>query len=375
MPQVALEHVTKIFQSRGKETVAVDDATLKVDDKELLVILGPSGSGKSTLLRLVAGLEYPASGEISIGDRDVTYLPPKDRDIGMVFQSYAIYPFMSVFDNISLPLRLRKVPKREIGRRVEEVARYLGISDLLMRRPHELSGGEMQRVALARCIVRNPTVFLFDEPLSNLDERLRVETRSYLKRLQRELGVTTLYVTHDQEEAMTIADRIVIVDQGRIQQIGTPEEIYQEPANTFVAKFIGTPPINIISCAIEKAEDATYLIHDKIHLRMPEAISKNLHDYDQDEIMLGVRPTAISISKQVPSTGNWVKCRIYLSEFVGRSRYVLLDIDGTLLRAIADPETPLMPGEDVYTTIDFRRDVHFFDKSKGVRLAASRKEA
>jgi multiple sugar transport system ATP-binding protein len=369
MPEVALEHVTKIFRSREKETVAVDDATLKVDDKQLLVILGPSGSGKSTLLRLVAGLEYPDTGEIFIGEREVTYLAPKDRDIGMVFQSYAIYPFMSVFDNISLPLRLRKIPKNEIRKKVDEVTRYLGISELLTRRPHELSGGQMQRVALARCIVRNPTVFLFDEPLSNLDERLRVETRSYLKRLQRELGVTTLYVTHDQEEAMTIADRIVIVDQGKIQQIGVPEEIYLKPANTFVAKFIGTPPINIIPCAIKKAENAIHLVHDKIHLRLPDFLSENLKDYDQDEILLGVRPNAISISKQAPSKENWVECRIYLSEFVGRSRYILLETGGTFLRAIIDPETDLRQGEDVHFTIDFRKDVHLFNRNTDRRLS------
>jgi ABC-type sugar transport system ATPase subunit len=369
MPEVTLQHVTKIFRSRSKEIVAVDDATFKVDDKELLVILGPSGSGKSTLLRLVAGLEYPASGEIFIGDRDVTYLPPKDRDIGMVFQSYAIYPFMSVFDNVSLPLRLRKIRKDEIRRRVEEVARYLNISELLTRSPHELSGGQMQRVALARCIVRSPTVFLFDEPLSNLDERLRVETRSYLKKLQRELGVTTLYVTHDQEEAMTIADRIAIVDQGKIQQIAIPEEIYLKPANTFVAKFIGTPPINIIACAVKKAEDGIYLVHDNMRLRVPGFLSEKLRDYDQDDVLLGVRPTAISIFKEAPSGDNWVKCRIYVSEFVGRSKYMLLEIADTLLRAIIDPETTLTVGDDVYLTIDFRRDVHLFDKKMGTRIS------
>jgi multiple sugar transport system ATP-binding protein len=368
MPEVALEHVTKIFRSRYKETVAVDDASLRVDDKQLLVILGPSGSGKSTLLRLVAGLEYPDIGEIFIGDREVTYLAPKERDIGMVFQSYAIYPFMSVFDNISLPLRLRKIRKDEIRKKVDEVTQYLGITELLTRRPNELSGGQMQRVALARCIVRNPTVFLFDEPLSNLDERLRVETRSYLKRLQRELGVTTLYVTHDQEEAMTIADRIVIVDQGKIQQVGIPEEIYLKPANTFVAKFIGTPPINIIPCAIKKAEDAIYLIHNKIHFKIPDYLSENLKGYDQDEILFGVRPTAISVSKQASSQDNWAECRIYLSEFVGRSRYMMLESDGTLLRAIVDPETDLTVGENAHFTIDFRKDVHLFDKTTERRL-------
>jgi len=227
----------------------------------------------------------------------------------------------------------------------------------------------MQRVALARCIVRNPTVFLFDEPLSNLDERLRVETRSYLKRLQRELGITTLYVTHDQEEAMTIADRIVIVDRGKIQQVGIPEEIYLKPANTFVAKFIGTPPINIIPCAIKKTEDAIYLIHDNIRLRLPDFLSQSLKDYDQDEILLGVRPNAIIISKQAPPEDNWVESRIYLSEFVGRSRYILLESGGTLLRAISDPEADLRLGEDVHFTIDFRKDVHLFQKNTERRLS------
>ncbi|MEM2058609.1 MAG: ABC transporter ATP-binding protein, partial [Thermoproteota archaeon] len=246
MVEVKFDHVTKIFGQGKDAVVAVNDVTFTVGDKELVVLLGPSGSGKSTLLRLVAGLEIPTKGDIIIGDRIVTELPPRERDVAMVFQSYALYPFMSVFDNIAFPLKIRKFATDEIKKRVKEVAEILKIKHLLQRNPAQLSGGEMQRVALARCIVRNPKVFLFDEPLSNLDAKLRIITRGFLKRLQKDLGITSLYVTHDQEEAMSIADRIVVLDKGKVQQIGAPEEIYNHPRNVFVAGFIGSPPMNII---------------------------------------------------------------------------------------------------------------------------------
>jgi multiple sugar transport system ATP-binding protein len=244
MAQVRFEHVGKIY-SRG-DRPAVDDFNLEVGDGEFLVLVGPSGCGKSTSLRMVAGLETPTSGRIFIGDRDVTGLPPKDRDIAMVFQNYALYPHMTVKENLSFALKLRGFPKKEIEARVARAAETLGLSGYMHRLPKALSGGQRQRVALGRAIVREPAVFLFDEPLSNLDAKMRVEMRSEIIRLHQRLKATMIYVTHDQTEAMTMGERIVVMDGGRIQQIAEPMEIYHRPANPFVAGFIGTPPMNLI---------------------------------------------------------------------------------------------------------------------------------
>ncbi|WP_297487983.1 ABC transporter ATP-binding protein, partial [Thermococcus sp.] len=248
MAEVQLINVWKVF---GGFT-AVKDMNLHVKDREFMILLGPSGCGKTTTLRMIAGLEEPTKGRIYIGDRLVAdpekdvFVPPRDRDVAMVFQSYALYPHMSVYDNIAFPLKLRKVPKSEVDKRVREVAEMLGLSELLNRKPRELSGGQRQRVALGRAIVRKPRVFLMDEPLSNLDAKLRVRMRAELKRLQRQLGVTTVYVTHDQVEAMTMGDRIAVINAGQLQQVGSPEEVYHKPANTFVAGFIGSPPMNFL---------------------------------------------------------------------------------------------------------------------------------
>ena len=243
MATVSFHMVSKVYASG--DTPAVDRFSLEVSDGEFLVLVGPSGCGKSTTLRMVAGLELPSSGSISIGDRDVTRLPPKDRDIAMVFQNYALYPHMTVRENLSFALKLRHVPKDEIRRRTEEVAETLGLTPYLTRLPKALSGGQRQRVALGRAIVRNPSVFLFDEPLSNLAAKMRVEMRAEIIRLHRRLGATMIYVTHDQTEAMTMGTRIVVMNGGRIQQAAAPMEVYAHPANTFVASFIGTPPMNI----------------------------------------------------------------------------------------------------------------------------------
>ena len=243
MATVVFNRVGKVY-ARG-DAPAVDDFSLKVEDGEFLVLVGPSGCGKSTTLRMVAGLELPTSGSISIGGRDVTNLPPKDRDIAMVFQNYALYPHMTVQENLSFALKLRKVPKDEIQRRTAEAAETLGLTPYLKRLPKALSGGQRQRVALGRAIVRNPSVFLFDEPLSNLDAKMRVEMRAEIVRLHRRLGATMIYVTHDQTEAMTMGTRIVVMNGGRIQQAAPPMEVYERPANTFVASFIGTPPMNL----------------------------------------------------------------------------------------------------------------------------------
>ena len=240
---VSFVHVEKVY-AKGQKP-AVDDFTFEVKPGEFLVLVGPSGCGKSTTLRMVAGLELPTSGSISIGGRDVTTLPPKDRDIAMVFQNYALYPHMTVRENMSFALRLRHVPKDEIARRVDEAAKTLGLASYLDRLPKALSGGQRQRVAVGRAIVREPAVFLFDEPLSNLDAKMRVEMRAEIVRLHHALGATMIYVTHDQTEAMTMGDRIVVMNAGRIQQAAAPMEVYEKPANTFVASFIGTPPMNL----------------------------------------------------------------------------------------------------------------------------------
>ena len=248
MATVVFDRVSKVY-TRG-DSPAVDKFSLEVADGEFLVLVGPSGCGKSTTLRMVAGLELPTSGKISIGGRDVTNLPPKDRDIAMVFQNYALYPHMTVQENLSFALKLRKIPKDEILRRTSAAAETLGLTPYLKRLPKALSGGQRQRVALGRAIVRNPSVFLFDEPLSNLDAKMRVEMRAEIVRLHRRLGATMIYVTHDQTEAMTMGTRIVVMNGGRIQQAAPPMEVYERPANTFVASFIGTPPMNLFPSGV-----------------------------------------------------------------------------------------------------------------------------
>src|SRR5262250_469241 len=249
MAQVALRNIVKTFD----RTPAVQGIDLDISDREFIVLVGPSGCGKSTTLRMIAGLEEATSGEIYIGDQLVNDVPPKDRDIAMVFQNYALYPHMTVFENMSFGLRLKKFPKAEIKERVQAAARILDITDLLERRPKQLSGGQRQRVAMGRAIVRNPKVFLFDEPLSNLDAKLRVQMRTEIKRVHQKVKTTTVYVTHDQVEAMTLADRVVVMNQGRIEQIGTPHDLYHHPRTRFVAGFIGSPAMNFIPCRLEQA--------------------------------------------------------------------------------------------------------------------------
>src|ERR671927_1625219 len=252
MALVALRKVVKMFD----KTPAVQGIDLDISDREFVVLVGPSGCGKTTTLRMIAGLEEATSGEIFIGDQLVNDVPPKDRDIAMVFQNYALYPHMTVFENMSFGLRLRKFPKAEIKERVENAARILDITPLLDRQPKQLSGGQRQRVAMGRAIVRNPKVFLFDEPLSNLDAKLRVQMRTEIKKVHQKVRTTTVYVTHDQVEAMTLADRVVVMNKGRIEQIGTPNELYHKPATRFVAGFIGSPAMNFIPCRLEQAGDA-----------------------------------------------------------------------------------------------------------------------
>src|SRR5919201_1669902 len=268
MAQVALRKIVKTFD----RTPAVQGIDLDIADREFIVLVGPSGCGKSTTLRMIAGLEEATSGEIYIGDQLVNDVPPKDRDIAMVFQNYALYPHMTVFENMSFGLRLKKFPKAEIKERVQGAARILDITELLDRRPKQLSGGQRQRVAMGRAIVRNPKVFLFDEPLSNLDAKLRVQMRTEIKRVHQKVRTTTVYVTHDQVEAMTLADRVVVMNRGRIEQIGAPHELYHAPATRFVAGFIGSPAMNFVPCSLEESDSAIRVrLSEEIALPVPPA--------------------------------------------------------------------------------------------------------
>ena len=290
MAEVILENVTKIFPGG---TVAVQDFSLDIEDQEFVVLVGPSGCGKSTTLRMVAGLEEMTEGTIRIGRRVVNDVPPKDRDIAMVFQNYALYPHMTVYKNMAFGLKLRRFKKDVIHERVMEAARILGIEGLLERKPKALSGGQRQRVAVGRAIVRQPQAFLFDEPLSNLDAKLRVEMRAELKRLHRRLKTTVLYVTHDQAEAMTLGDRVVVMNEGRIQQVAPPLEVYDYPANRFVAGFLGTPAMNFMSGRIVAAGEALYFQIGQVRLRLPPDVADKARDYADKSVTLGVRPEDI----------------------------------------------------------------------------------
>ncbi|WP_338826881.1 ABC transporter ATP-binding protein [Neomoorella thermoacetica] len=290
MAGVKLEGVTKLFGN----TTAVARIDLNINDGEFLVLVGPSGCGKSTTLRMIAGLETPTKGEIYIGGRKVTHLEPKERDVAMVFQNYALYPHMKVFDNMAFGLRLRKLPKKEIEARVKEAAEILGIAHLLDRYPKQLSGGQRQRVALGRAIVRHPQVFLMDEPLSNLDAKLRVQMRAELIKLHQSLATTVIYVTHDQIEAMTMGTRIVVMKDGVIQQVGTPMEIYYHPKNIFVAGFVGSPPMNFLKGKLESVKDEIYFQTNGQRIKLRE-INRDVLKYKDADLILGIRPEDVKI--------------------------------------------------------------------------------
>ncbi len=314
MARVVWEKVTKKFG----QVVAVDNLTLTAEDGEFLVLVGPSGCGKTTALRLVAGLEEPTSGLIWIGDRVVNDLPPRDRDVAMVFQSYALYPHMSVYDNMAFGLRLRGVPKAEVDRRVKQVAEILGIADLLNRKPRQLSGGQRQRVALGRAIVREPKVFLMDEPLSNLDAKLRVQTRAELKKLHQALNTTTIYVTHDQVEAMTMGTRIAVMNRGVLQQVDTPQNVYEHPVNIFVAGFIGSPAMNFFRGRLLSEDGRLYVDLGDFRVEVPGRLGEVLRERAPGpEVVLGVRPEHIR-----PAGGPGIRCRVEVVEPLGSETLV-----------------------------------------------------
>ncbi|MGI6611213.1 MAG: ABC transporter ATP-binding protein [Limnochordia bacterium] len=361
MAQVILQHVTKRFGN----VVAVNDATLEVRDKEFMVLVGPSGCGKSTTLRMVAGLEDLTEGNIYIGETLVNDIPPKDRDIAMVFQNYALYPHMDVYNNMAFGLKLRKVPKAEIDRRVKEGARMLGIENLLDRKPKALSGGQRQRVAVGRAIVREPKVFLMDEPLSNLDAKLRVQMRAELSKLHARLQTTAIYVTHDQTEAMTMGDRICVLKDGVIQQVGAPLEIYNHPANMFVAGFIGSPPMNFIEGVLKRSGEDFLFDTGVFKLALDPERSReirNLAAYVDKDVVLGIRPEDISDGKLEPGAGsNSVVAMVDVTELMGAEILVYLSKGEAQFIARVDPQSEATDGEEHPMTFNMKK-IHLFDK-------------
>ena len=373
MASLSLKNIGKRYPGG---VTAVSDFNLEIKDKEFIILVGPSGCGKSTTLRMIAGLEEITDGELYIGDRLVNDVAPKDRDIAMVFQNYALYPHMTVFGNMAFGLKLRKMPKEEIKRRVEEAGRILDISHLLDRKPKALSGGQRQRVALGRAIVRDPAVFLLDEPLSNLDAKLRAQMRTELSKLHQKMGTTFIYVTHDQTEAMTMADRIVVMKDGYIQQVDTPQRLYDLPCNSFVAGFIGSPQMNFVDSILKKAEDGTYYVEFgsedtkrtkgiKYQIKLPA--SKNEKDclaaYEDKEVIMGIRPEHIHDEDMFLSTmtDGIVKAKVEVTELMGAETYLYLDCEGHKLTARVDPSSTARAGDEIEVTIDTSR-IHLFDK-------------
>ncbi|NQU76379.1 MAG: sn-glycerol-3-phosphate ABC transporter ATP-binding protein UgpC [Planctomycetes bacterium] len=359
MADVALNKVNKIYPGGIH---AVRDFQLYVANEEFVVLVGPSGCGKSTTLRMVAGLEEITGGIISIGGRVINDVPPKDRDIAMVFQNYALYPHMTVYKNMAFALKLRKFPKTEIDSRVREAARILGIGELLERKPKALSGGQRQRVAVGRAIVRQPAAFLFDEPLSNLDAKLRVEMRAELKRLHSRLKTTIVYVTHDQEEAMTLGDRIVVMEDGLIQQVDTPLTVYDQPINRFVAGFVGTPPMNFLQGRMAMNGRAYFDAGD-FRLRLPESHAKNLAGWSGKEVVLGIRPEAMDMGGQGRFAGeeNQIPVSIHVIEPLGEKMDIFTaTANHPHIVARMDSRRELKPGSAASLHLDMRK-VHVFE--------------
>jgi multiple sugar transport system ATP-binding protein len=360
MASVTLRELAKRFDSSHAPALA--DFSLAVKDGEFLVLLGPSGCGKTTVLRCIAGLEEPSAGQVFIGERDVTHLPPGERDVAMVFQNYALYPHLTVRQNIGFALEVRGVGRREIMRRVSETATRLELSDLLERKPAQLSGGQRQRVALGRAIVRNPRVFLFDEPLSNLDAKLRVEMRAELLRLHRALGATMIYVTHDQVEAMTMGQRIAVLNEGRLRQLGAPAEIYQRPADVFVARFLGNPGMNVLAGVAEVKQGRGKGEGGRVAQCGSLQVPLTLPDYAGD-LQLGVRPEHVSLCPPGAGVGD---AAVTVVEPLGNETLVHLDAGGERLVARVPGIATAAPGTQVGVQIDGAQ-IHLFDAA-GARL-------
>ncbi len=354
MATLTMKNVTKIF---GRNVIAVKEFDLEVKEREFLVLLGPSGCGKTTAMRMVAGLEEVTTGEIFIDDREVTELPPRKRNVSMIFQNYAVWPHMTVYDNIAFALKLKNLPKDEIDKRVKETAGLAKIEMLLERYPSQLSGGQQQRVAVARAIAVNPDIFLMDEPLSNLDAKLRVSMRTELKAIHDKAGATTVFVTHDQSEAMSMADRIVIMKDGEVVQEGSPNDVYHRSQSLFVADFIGTPPTNFLDVEIKKDPEGTRLVSDRLDLLLEPEIAKSLNNYKKEKLILGIRPENIMLV----DAGNAVisdKCLV--AEPQGSHQIIAIQMQDKILKVVAPAKAKITSGTDIH--LDFKQvTLRFFD--------------
>ena len=361
MASLSLRHINKTYPNGY---VAVKDFNLEIEDKEFIIFVGASGCGKSTTLRMVAGLEEITSGELYIGDKLVNDVEPKDRDIAMVFQNYALYPHMTVYDNMAFGLKLRKIPKDEIDKMVREAARILDLEALLERKPKALSGGQRQRVAMGRAIVRSPKVFLMDEPLSNLDAKLRVQMRIEIAKLHQRLGTTIIYVTHDQTEAMTLGDRIVVMKDGVIQQVDTPQNLYEKPGNLFVAGFMGSPQMNFLDATVEVSGDVASLKVAGKSIPLPAAKSRKLIDggYAGKKVTFGIRPEDVYDAPEVVQNAKCVfdsTVRVY--ELLGAEVYLYFDLEEFPITARVDSRTSARPGDTIKFCFDVEK-IHVFDK-------------
>lgn len=361
MARVLLQNVTKIFDG---DVIAVSDFSLDVANDEFMVIVGPSGCGKTTTLRMIAGLEEPSSGNVYIGETLVNDVSPKDRDIAMVFQNYALYPHMTVYQNMAFALKMRKFPKPQMDRRVEEAASMLGIEHLLNRKPKALSGGQRQRVALGRAIVRDPQAFLFDEPLSNLDAQLRASTRVELKALHNKLRATSIYVTHDQAEAMTLGDRVCVMRSGTVQQVGAPMEIYEKPVNKFVAGFIGTPPMNFFAGHVKFKAHMPCFICDSDTIKLPQYLNPVLANYRDKKMILGVRPQHLCLHPLRGQADNTISATVNIVEPLGMRTdvYLTSKAGSGFVASIATHLKPKL-GDTVKIYIDLQK-IHVFDSGE-----------
>jgi multiple sugar transport system ATP-binding protein len=362
MARVQLDKLTKVFEASGGPLVAVEELDLEINDGEFVVVVGPSGCGKSTTLRMLAGLETVTDGEIRLGDEVINEKAPKNRDIAMVFQDYALYPHKTVKENIAYGLRLSTdLSNEEIDRRVQEATDMMGITELLEKKPGALSGGQQQRVATGRAIVREPELFLFDEPLSNLDAKLRKHMRTELARLHTELGITTIYVTHDQEEAMTLADRIVILNDGKLQQVGSPKDVYYRPSNVFVADFIGSPSMNFFDVSLDETDEGARLVHSgftyDISDQFLDAIRSNS---DASDFVLGIRPENVRFAESADE-GKTISGTVEVVEVVGSDNFIYIDIEGQELRLRTTSTREPEIGSTLDVTFD-ESDVNLFDR-------------
>jgi multiple sugar transport system ATP-binding protein len=362
MAEIRVVNLTKRFG----DVIAVDNINLTVEDREFVVLVGPSGCGKTTTLRMIAGLEPVSEGEIFIGEQKVNRMPPKDRDIAMVFQNYALYPHMDVYKNMSFGLRLRKFSYDVIKGRVQGAAKILGLQTLLARKPRELSGGQRQRVAMGRAIVRKPKAFLFDEPLSNLDAKLRVQMRAELAKLHQRMDTTVVYVTHDQVEAMTLAERVVVMDQGRIMQVGAPLEVYNQPKKLFVAGFIGSPAMNFLDVIVRERNGSLRLEGDGFQLRIPDRFRERYRVAAEKKAVLGIRPEHIAdpAFKELSAGCEKVRAQVEVVEPLGSQVILIASHAGLSLTACVDPETKAKPGREMDFLMDMNK-MHLFDRETG----------